>query len=332
MTIHVPECLKPYAANPAWVAWSLTGADRRKVPFSPLTGKAASSTAPDTWAPLDAALRMTRAARFQPPQGGIGLVSTAVPDLVFLDLDRCLNPLHPDAARLLEACPTYAEITPSGNGARIIGRASEIIATISRKGTTAGGMAVEIYRAAPRYLTVTGARMPDHPDGLADIGADVLDLLAGFGGGADATATTAPEPRDDAELVRRIATGEGYHAELVALAARYIGRGLSAENAGAILVGLMLAAPAQARDMRWQERFDSLPKIVGTAARKYAAAADARRALAAMIGRRLAQAVDPGDTLAEAMAEAAALGIEAATVERIFTWCAKREMGKGAGA
>ncbi|MCA3367695.1 MAG: hypothetical protein INF79_18980 [Roseomonas sp.] len=71
-----------------------------------------------------------------------------MPDFVFLDLDRCLNPLHPDAARLLEACPTYAEITPSGNGARIIGRASEISATISRKGTTAGGMAVEIYRAA----------------------------------------------------------------------------------------------------------------------------------------------------------------------------------------
>jgi pheromone shutdown protein TraB len=42
--------------------------------------------------------------------------------------------------------------------------------------------------------------------------------------------------------------------------------------------------------------------------------------------------VDPGDTLAEAIAEAAALGIEVATVERIFTWCAKREMGKGAGA
>ncbi|MCA3363327.1 MAG: hypothetical protein ING08_21220 [Roseomonas sp.] len=120
------------------------------MPLSPLTGKAASSTAPDTWAPLDAALRMTRAARFQPPQGGVGLVSAAVPDLVFLDLDRCLNPLHPDAARLLEACPTYSEITQSGNGARIIGRASEISATISRKGTTAGGMAVEIYRAVRR--------------------------------------------------------------------------------------------------------------------------------------------------------------------------------------
>jgi hypothetical protein len=45
-------------------------------------------------------------------------------------------------------------------------------------------------------------------------------------GGAEQAAGIGTEARDDADLVRRIVTGEGYHVELTALAARYIGRGM----------------------------------------------------------------------------------------------------------
>jgi hypothetical protein len=332
----VPACLKPYAKARAWVAWSYTGQEGRKVPYAPETGRAASSTDPTTWAPLAAAQRLATGYRFTPPRGGIGIVSRAVPGLVFLDLDRCLDPttgepVNDDAARLLEACSaTYAERTPSGAGVRIIGTAPDIAAPISRKGTTPGGLAVEVYRDAARYLTVSGRRYGEHPDRLADISGETLDLLATLrGGGGNATTGEAEgDPREDAELVRRIVTGEGYHWELVALAARYIGRGLSATTTGEVLAGLMLARPEAARDDRWRDRFASIGAVVQSAVGKYAAAAEHRRAVCSLAGRRFRDGVDPDDVLAEALAEAAARGIAPDVARRLVRWCAEREVSR----
>ena len=336
----IPACLTPYAAHRAWVAWSYTGREARKVPYAPATGRAASSTDPTTWGTLEAALRLATGFRFQAPRGGVGIVSRAVPPLVFLDLDRCIDPAtgeptNDDAARLLEACgATYAERTPSGAGVRIVGTAEGIGATISRKGSTPGGLALEIYKGADRYLTVTGARCAEHPDRLADISAEVLDLLGTMRGGAGAGAAgeAGGDPREDAELVRRIATGEGYHAELVALAARYIGRGIPAATTADCLKGLMLACPEPARDARWSNRFASVDGLVRSAMAKYAASAERRRELARIAGRRLRDGVDPGDVLAEAVAEAEARGIAAETARGIVRWCAEREVARRGAA
>ncbi|WP_372620866.1 hypothetical protein [Falsiroseomonas sp.] len=331
----IPACLAPYAAHRAWVCWSYTGEKRRKVPYAPDTGRAASSTDPTTWAPLAAAQRLAAGHRFQPPHGGVGIVSRAVPALVFLDLDRCTDPatgepINDDAARLLEACGgTYAERTPSGAGVRIIGTAEGIAAAISRNGSTLGGLALEIYKGADRYLTVTGARCPEHPDRLADISGEVLDLLGSLrGGGAAGGGEAGGDPREDAELVRRIATGEGYHGELVALAARYIGRGISAATTADCLKGLMLACPEAARDDRWRDRYASIDDLVRSAVTKYAAGAEHRRALARLAGRRLRDGIDPEDVLAEAMAEAEARGIATETAGRIVRWCAEQELAR----
>jgi hypothetical protein len=332
----IPTCLMPYAEARAWVCWSYTGQDRRKVPYAPETGRAASSTDPTTWAPLAAAQRLGKGHRFTPPRGGIGIVSRAVPGLVFLDLDRCMDattgePVNDDAARLLEACAaTYAERTPSGAGVRIIGTVADIAAPISRKGSTASGLALEVYRDAPRYLTVSGRRYAEHPDHLADISGEVLDVLGTLRGTAGNATTGEAEgdPRDDAELVRRLATGEGYHAELVALAARYIGRGLSATTTGELLAGLMLACPEAARDDRWRDRFASIGAVVKSAVEKYAAAAGHRRAVCRLAGRRFREGVDPDDVLAEALAEAAARGIAPEVARRLVRWCAEREVAR----
>ena len=332
----IPACLAPYAAHRAWVAWSYTGGEARKVPYAPATGRAASSTDTTTWGTLEAALRLATGFRFQAPRGGVGIVSRAVPALAFLDLDRCIDPTtgeptNDDAARLLEACgATYAERTPSGAGVRIIGTADDIAAAISRKGSTPGGLALEIYKGADRYLTVTGARCAEHPDRLADISAEVLDLLGTMRGaaGAGAASKAGGDPREDAELVRRIATGEGYHAELVALAARYIGRGIPAATTANCLKGLMLACPEPARDARWSDRFASVDDLVRSAVTKYAARAEHRRELARMAGRRLWEGVDPCDVLAEALAEAEARGIAAETARDIVRWCAEREVAR----
>jgi len=258
-----------------------------------------------------------------------------VPALVFLDLDRCADPatgepVNDDAARLLDSCAdSYAERTPSGAGVRIIGTAEGIAATISRKGSTPGGLALEIYKGADRYLTVTGARCTEHPDRLADISAEVLDLLGGLRGGAAATAGEAgSDPRDDSELVRRIATGEGYHAELVALAARYVGRGVPAATTADCLKGLMLACPEAGRDARWSDRFASIDHVVRSAVTKYAASAEHRRELARLAGRRLREGVDPDHVMAEAVAEAEARGLAVEIARRIVRWCAEREIAR----
>ncbi|HEV7267245.1 MAG TPA: hypothetical protein VGN83_20370 [Falsiroseomonas sp.] len=331
----IPACLAPYSPHRAWVAWSYTGREARKVPFAPTTGRAASSTDPATWGTLAEALRLAAGWRFQPPRGGIGIVSRAVPALVFLDLDRCTDPatgepVNDDAARLLEACAgTYAERTPSGAGVRIIGTAEDIAAAISRKGSTPGGLALEIYKGADRYLTVTGARCVGHPDRLADISGEVLDLLGSLRGGGGAVAGQAGgDPREDAELVRRIATGEGYHGELTALAARYIGRGIPAAATADCLKGLMLACPEAARDARWSDRYASIDELVRSAATKYAASAEHRRELARLVGRRRYDGIDPDDVMAEADAEAAARGITADIARRIVRWCTERELAR----
>lgn len=330
----VPACLLPYATRRAWVCWAYMGRERRKVPFNPTTGRAASSTDPATWGTLAEAQHLAGIRAWTHPRGGVGIVSQAVPELAFLDLDRCIDPAtgeptNNDAARLLDECRgTYAERTPSGAGVRIIGTAESIGATLSRNGTTPGGLALEIYKAADRYLTVTGARCPEHPDALTDIADEVLHLLAGLGGGGGAAAPgeAGKDARDDAELVRRIATGEGFHHELLALAARYIGRGVSAYGTAATLHGLMLAQPEAARDDRWQDRFASIGALVQTAVGKYAAGAEHRRQLHRLAGRLFSDGLDPDEVATEVLTEAAARGVPEHQANAILQTCAEREV------
>jgi hypothetical protein len=143
MTAPVPDCLLPYAERPAWVAWNSErrNGEARKVPKCPGTGGNASVADPRTWGTLAAARRLADVRAYR----GVGIVSAAVPELVFFDLDRCVDPasgepVNDDAARLLDGCAnSYAECTPSGTGVRIIGTAEAIAVPISRKGTTPGG-------------------------------------------------------------------------------------------------------------------------------------------------------------------------------------------------
>lgn len=329
----VPDCLLRYATRRAWVCWAYMGRERRKVPFNPTTGRAASITDPATWGTLAEAQHLAGIRAWTHPRGGVGIVSAAVPELVFLDLDRCVDPAtgeatNHDAARLLEECRgTYAERTPSGAGVRIIGTAESMAASVSRAGTTPGGLALEVYKGADRYLTVTGARWPEHPDTLSDISDEVLHLLAGLrGGGGAAPGEAGKDARDDAELVRRIATGEGFHHELLALAARYIGRGVSAHATEEMLRGLMLAQPVTARDERWQDRFASIADIVQSAATKYAAGAEHRRQLHRLAARLFFDGLDPDEVASEVLTEAAARGVPEHHANAILHTCAEREV------
>jgi hypothetical protein len=105
------------------------------------------------------------------------------------------------------------------------------------------------------------------------------------------------DAREDAELVRCVVTGEHLHAELCALAARYIGRNIPPDTVGELLRGMMLCHPAGVRDTRWQDRYYSIPELVASAWRKYREESEGRpdprrrdiaRAAFAMLRHRMA--------------------------------------------
>jgi hypothetical protein len=118
----------------------------------------ASSTDPSTWCDLKTAI----GAYVQEKCDGIGfaLMSSAVGAL---DLDDCRDKqtgvLQPWAFDKIKRSGSYAEVTPSGEGARIIGLARG--AKIHRKldVPNANGASVELYRRAERFITVTGVQI-----------------------------------------------------------------------------------------------------------------------------------------------------------------------------
>lgn len=71
----------------------------------------------------------------------------------------------------------------------------------------------------------------------------------------------------DEELIRQISSGESYHAPLLALSARYHGRGMGEKTIVATLQGIMRAHCDESP--RWQDRFDDIPRMVTGAIDKF---------------------------------------------------------------
>lgn len=142
---------------------------RRSPTKVPLTadGAPASSTDPATWSSYAAARRST---------AGVGLGCVLNGDgIVCIDLDHCLDadgrPV-PWAADILSRTPrTWVEVSPSGTGLHIWGRAE----VPSGRRLRADGRHVEFYGTG-RYITVTGRRYEDAPNELADLGALIASL------------------------------------------------------------------------------------------------------------------------------------------------------------
>jgi hypothetical protein len=159
--MDVPRTL---AELPNWVLWKYVGTDRRKVPFQP-TGKPAKSNDPATWSTHAAA-----AASLNCTYAGLGFVFAADGGLFGIDLDCCLDgdTLAPWAAEILEAFPTYAEISPSGTGIKLFG-IGNLVGQGRKKtmGEPQGGRtpAVEVYGAG-RYFCFTGRQYGEHTEVL----------------------------------------------------------------------------------------------------------------------------------------------------------------------
>ena len=70
-------------------------------------------------------------------------------------------------------------------------------------------------------------------------------------------------------LINGVITGASYHASLVSLAARLVGSRMHDGTAVKLLRAIMSASTAPHDTVRWQARFDAIPRIVSSAREKY---------------------------------------------------------------
>jgi DNA-binding transcriptional MerR regulator len=127
----------------------------------------ASTNKPGTWCDHVNAVKAVEAGLAD----GIGFMLRDS-EIGAFDLDDCRDPvtgeIAPWAWTLIDEAQSYTEITVSGTGLRIIGRASG--STIHRKQQVPGTKgSIETYRRAIRYIVLTGLHLPGSYDDLTEI-------------------------------------------------------------------------------------------------------------------------------------------------------------------
>ncbi len=154
--------------RPEWV----NGEPGTKIPINAKTGGRADTTDPTTWATITAAQKRADRAGLK-----IGFVFSADDGLHGLDLDHCRDPetgwIEPWARAIVDAYPTYWEISTSGTGLHGIGRG-----TLPAGGHTKpmpNGGKIEMYDRR-RYFIVTGDHLESTPEAIQDT-QDALEAL-----------------------------------------------------------------------------------------------------------------------------------------------------------
>ena len=137
------------------------------------SGGYADTTNPATWTDLGEAQEAARRDRLD----GVGFVLDAARDgIVGIDLDGCRDPdsgaIAPWAARIIGNTRSYAEISPSGTGVKILCRADPLPKLLANKRTIgkangAKAPAVEVYTNG-RYFCLTGQIVDGSPDEIVD--------------------------------------------------------------------------------------------------------------------------------------------------------------------
>ncbi|MBP2497805.1 hypothetical protein ABID82_004010 [Methylobacterium sp. PvP062] len=174
----LPAALAPLVAERRWLVWRWETTEKgrlTKVPYRADRPDAkGSSTDPRTWTDHDTAAAAVAAGRAD----GIGYALHGGTVGAF-DLDHCrdreTHEIAPWGLKLLDRARSYAEVTPSGEGIRILGMvAGPKVHRKQRVPMTAEG-SIETFRDAERFITITGDALPDAPETLAPLDA-VIDV------------------------------------------------------------------------------------------------------------------------------------------------------------
>lgn len=178
-----PVCLADLKKRRCWVVWRWVQKPNGKMTKPPFQvanpRKSAKSDDPDTWGAYKEAITAVRSGQAD----GVGVIVKAGGDITWIDLDECRDPktgaLAPWARKLVERSGSYAEVTPSGEGVRIVGVLESELADkeIHRTYKLPGGRKGEIFYRATRYVTLTGNRIEGSPDDLAPLDEIVSELL-----------------------------------------------------------------------------------------------------------------------------------------------------------
>ena len=193
---------------PQWVAWRREEREGKttKVPYTPATGKRASTTNSATWTPFEKASAASEEDRW----GGIGFVFTGDDPYVGVDLDKCRNPdtgeIDPEAREAADALNSYTEISPSGTGLHVICRGS--LPPGGRKRGT-----LEMYSEG-RFFCMTGEHLEGTPLATEERREELAALHARYFGKAkpkvaQPVGVGKPSNPGDAELLEKAGTAKG---------------------------------------------------------------------------------------------------------------------------
>jgi hypothetical protein len=171
---NIPATLK---AAQRWAPWrAVWNVKRQKFDKIPAHAKppyhGISTAKPERWSTYEVALK----AHTDNPGvfGGLGYVMTTPHGVVGVDLDNCVadNTIAPWAQEVIDRLDSYTELSPSGNGLRIL-----VDGTIPNDWTN-HEVGIEVYGGhEPRFLTVTGQRLKVSPHAVQASNPDVLDAL-----------------------------------------------------------------------------------------------------------------------------------------------------------
>lgn len=158
-----------------------------KVPINARTGALAEATTPATWCSFDEA--MSASSRYS----GVGYVFSKDDPFFGVDLDGCLinGEAVADATAIIDTFATYCEISPSGNGVKLIGIGAKP-GTRCRTNPKAFKQ-IEVYDFG-RFFTVTGNVLPGSPGMIRDCSSELAMFYAEWFGDKKSKATIPPPP------------------------------------------------------------------------------------------------------------------------------------------
>lgn len=181
----LPAIWWPYQKKRVWVTWRWVYKNGKwtKPPFRADGGGHASSTDPATWCSYEEAVAAVEAGRAD----GIGIAIKGLDgkEIVY-DIDDCRDPetgkISSWAQGILDEANSYAEVTPSGTGVRVLGHGEA--GNQHRKFNGVDGLdgGLEIYTAGQsRYITITGLQVPGCWPMVSDTTGLTLKLVANNG-------------------------------------------------------------------------------------------------------------------------------------------------------